>query len=397
MVTASLTDTLSRIGAIGGIIAAVGTGLLILLVASQARQLRSMREWIDEEPQRQAETAARVIAEVQRRIAAARERRHAPAAPPVPAPPKGDAIVPAPGTLGAAAIAAGTAPAQAGSGSVAPPTPGAPSFGAATAAGAAAGAAGETPRFAPLTPAAGDTSVDTVDTALDTPIDDDEPAVVSSFSSQDTQLSEPLPDESFAPPPGRATAAGRSRDVRFGEDEFEDEEDHEATHPTRSKVLFGIGALALIAGIVLLATQLFGGGESPTPNASNTQTPAATTPTSGAAATTVVDPATVALRVLNGTQISGLALRVNVAMRDKGYSVGEPATASNENSLTSSVVYYREGFKSAAQQVAKDLSLSSSAVRPIDSDTSVTVGESAEVVVLAGSDLDSGDSASSTG
>ena len=82
MVTASLTDTLSRIGAIGGIIAAVGTGLLILLVASQARQLRSMREWIDEEPQRQADTAARVIAEVQRRIAAARERRQAPTPPP---------------------------------------------------------------------------------------------------------------------------------------------------------------------------------------------------------------------------------------------------------------------------------------------------------------------------
>src|SRR4051794_29205650 len=133
MVAASLTDTLSRIGAIGGIIAVIGTGLLILLVAAQNRQIRSMKEWIDAEPERQQETTQRVVAEVQRRIAAARERRAggAPAAAPVAVPAvPARPVAPAPGTLGATpeakAIAGGAA-----AGSAPPPVvppPGAPKF-----------------------------------------------------------------------------------------------------------------------------------------------------------------------------------------------------------------------------------------------------------------------------
>ncbi len=116
MVVASLIDSLSKVGAITGIVSFVGIGLLVLLVAAQSRQIRAMREWIDAEPERQAETAQRVIAEVQRRIAAARERRAAqvaaPAGGPVPAAPR--QVPPAPGTLGATPEARAVAAAKAG-------------------------------------------------------------------------------------------------------------------------------------------------------------------------------------------------------------------------------------------------------------------------------------------
>lgn len=399
MVIADLVDTLSRIGAIGGILSIIGVGLLILLVASQNRQIRSMREWIDEEPQRQQEVAQRVIAEVQRRIAAARERRGgAPVpAPEVPVPVPGAPRSPAPGTLGATpeaqAIAAGkelvppsTVPAAgAADGAVPPATP--------------AGAA-DAPAFAPLTPAGG---ADAAEGSVPPPgpAGDDDPAVVQDFLNQETQVADALPDD-----PPLAAASNRS-EPRYSDEHFDlDDEPREGG----SRVLFGVGVAALLAGIVIAGFVLFGGGDD-NKTASNGSGDTAgqsesggntgggsgggatrTTPT-----TPTVDRSTVNVRVLNGTTISRLAQRVSDDLTAKGYGPDRPDTFAGAQTVTTTTVQYRAGKKASAVAVQKDLSLPSSAVQPINADVSVAAGESADVVVLAGSDMDSGGATGTTG
>ena len=100
------------------------------------------------------------------------------------------------------------------------------------------------------------------------------------------------------------------------------------------------------------------------------------------------------VRVFNGTTITGLAQRVTDDLKTKGYSTGAKETLSTNQTATATMVSYREGSKSAATQVAEDLGLTSSAVRAIDADTSVAAGETAEVVVVTGADLDNGSSGS---
>lgn len=375
MVTAALiNDTLSAVGAIGGLLSIVGVGLLILLVASQSRQIRAMREWIEQEPQRQQETAQRVIAEVQRRIAAARERRTGTSTPPPvgipPLPGAASGVKPGPGTLGATPEAQALAAKKAG-----PVDPNAPVV---------------PPAFAPLTPAGGsDTSG-----SEPPPVTPAEPESIDDLVNQETQLSEALPDEEFDAIP--AAAASRSRDERFGEDQFDLEDDDE---PRSNRLLFGVGAVALLAGIVLIATQLFDGGDSPSTdtNASNDNGSESAPPkTTRATTPKPADPSTITVRVFNGTQINGLAKNANDKLTAADYSTSDPQTYSTDVTRTATSVYFRPNFKSAATQVAKELGLASTAVTAITADVSTAAGETAEVVVITGADLDTGDSAPAT-
>lgn len=408
MVVASLIDSLSKVGAITGIVSFVGIGLLILLVAAQSRQIRAMREWIDAEPERQADTAQRVIAEVQRRIAAARERRAAQAtapaaaAPAVPAAPR--QVPPAPGTLGAtpearavaAAKAADTvsAPGEADptAGSVPPPAPG--------------GGASEPPVFAPLTPAA-DAEPPAAEDEDDGPVLDalGEP-IITSEPGQETQPADALPPE--YDPLAAATPIAQGSDPRFADEHFalDDARYHdEDEHPRGNRLLFGIGAAAVLAGIVLAATQLFGGGGGDTKQSDTGGSGASSsqsqdgggTAGSGAKPTpTPVDPASVRVMVLNGTQVNGLAQQVTDTLSGKGYGTSQPNTFSSDQTLQTTTVQYRAGHATDARQVAKDLGLQSSAAQPINADVSAAAPETADVIVVTGQDLAGSSSAGGT-
>lgn len=397
MVSATLLDTLTDIGAIGGTLAIIGVGLLILLVAAQAREIRSMREWIDAEPERQQETTQRVIAEVQRRIAAARERRQAakagvptPQAPSIPPPaPR----APAPGTLGATPEAQALAAAKEGSPE-----------------GEADVPATTPPRFAPLAPAAaavpgvpmpGDDpgrGDDEEEAAGDLAEPDDEvPAVVAEFASQDTVAADAVPgqeEDELAVPPFAASsrAASRDADTQYSEDRFGFDEEPRSRS---GRILVGGGLLALLVGIVLLGSQLFGGGgEEPTRQADDNPAGQTDGADGGGATDTPaeperIDPATINVQVLNGTQITGLAQRVTDRIKTQGYGTGQPETASDGQTIAAeSTVAYREGHKQAAEQVAEELGLSGSAVRAMSPETAAAIGETFEVVVTAGRDLD---------
>ncbi|MEH3054910.1 MAG: LytR C-terminal domain-containing protein [Patulibacter minatonensis] len=387
MVVASLIDSLSKIGAIGGIVSFVGVGLLILLLAAQSRQMRAMREWIDAEPERQAEASQRVIAEVQRRIAAARERRQAEAAgasvPPVPAAPR--TVPPAPGTLGATPEARKLAAAAKGTdtvvspidptGSVPPPN--------------GDGTGG--PKFAPLTPA-GDAA------AGDGPIADDlADPLGPAEPGQDTQPADALPDD--YDPLAASTPAARG-DLRFSDDHFSlDDYDEEEEHGG-NRLLFGAGAAALVVGILIAGFVLLGGGKDAPEQQANGGGDGAT-PTKTAKATTVpatIDPASVRVMVLNGTQVNGLAQSTSDQLQAKGYNVSQPNTLGGQAARATTSVEYRPGSNNAtkAKQVAKDLSLAASAVQPIEAEVSPAAPETSQVVVVTGQDLSS-DTSGTTG
>nr|MBA3809713.1 hypothetical protein [Solirubrobacterales bacterium] len=72
----SLSSTFTKIGAIAAFAALVGIAVLSLLVFSQAREIKRLREWAGRAPERDAEVGQRVAT-----AAAARVQQQAPSTP----------------------------------------------------------------------------------------------------------------------------------------------------------------------------------------------------------------------------------------------------------------------------------------------------------------------------
>src|SRR5213592_2617889 len=65
-----VNEDLKTIGALAGLAAVPGLGVLSLLYFGQAREVRRLREWAGRAPERAAELEARVSADAQRRVQA---------------------------------------------------------------------------------------------------------------------------------------------------------------------------------------------------------------------------------------------------------------------------------------------------------------------------------------
>src|SRR5580700_10970338 len=100
----SLSSTFTKIGAIAAFAALGGIAILALLVFSQARELKRLREWAGRAPERSAELEQRVSAG-----AAARVQQASPPLPPVRQVPRTTPVIGRPAAAAAAAGAAGTA------------------------------------------------------------------------------------------------------------------------------------------------------------------------------------------------------------------------------------------------------------------------------------------------
>ena len=87
-VALSLSNTFTKIGAIAAFAALVGIAILALLVFSQARELKRLREWAGRAPERSAELEQRVTAG-----AAARVQQASPPVPPVRQVPRATPVV----------------------------------------------------------------------------------------------------------------------------------------------------------------------------------------------------------------------------------------------------------------------------------------------------------------
>lgn len=147
-----------------------------------------------------------------------------------------------------------------------------------------------------------------------------------------------------------------------------------------------VGGLAIIVIAFVLITQVFGGGGSSTTStpATNSVEPAPTT-TQTAPDGGTVDKAKTQVAVLNGTTGSGLARAAADKLQTAGFTQVGPVSTAPDQSAQTSTVYYDTGAKAAADEVAKTLGLSSSAVTVIDENIRV-LGQSAVVVVVLGAD-----------
>ena len=90
--------------------------------------------------------------------------------------------------------------------------------------------------------------------------------------------------------------------------------------------------------------------------ASQTQAPAAAATTTTASPSTSADPADVDLRVLNNSNVSGLAADTAATLTSDGWTVAETGNYS-ESTVPSTTVYYgtASGAQAAAQQIASQL------------------------------------------
>jgi LytR cell envelope-related transcriptional attenuator len=147
-----------------------------------------------------------------------------------------------------------------------------------------------------------------------------------------------------------------------------------------------VGAAAVVAAVLLLSR----GGTKPPHKA-----PASSTLASrrAAAKTVLVQPSTVTVAVLNGTDQNGLAAQISGKLSADGFRKGAVTNAADQTHTTSTVQYVSAADKPDAVAVASSLKLSATSVQAIDPGTQQIACSAApspcttKVVVTVGSDL----------
>jgi hypothetical protein len=428
----SISNSFTKAGAIAAFAALVGIAVLSLLVFSQAREIKRLREWAGRAPERAAETEQRVSAD-----AAARLQRG-----PTPPLAAGARVVPRKTPLVSAPVSTAVNATASAAVPAAGVTP-------ASAAVAATPPAGETPVAAdanttPAVPVAVESKAEepAPDVFPQTPVPAGEPSTNTEAKPGEqaptpseaqggggAPLPSPAPSpvasepanapESAAPAPATAAAAARSplppspsapspavrripsRTVAVvdppvaaartttrppvgasGPKYFKPERS-----PARAVVLVVGGLIVVVLALVFAVSALKGGGGSSatsTPTQSSatgeaSQSPETRTSTHRAAA----NPTDTTVTVLNGTGTAGLAHHLASDLQQGGYSQAAASASIPQGTHPTTVVEYTHGHRADAQAVARSLNVTQ--VQPIESSIAALAGP-ATVVVLAGAD-----------
>lgn len=140
--------------------------------------------------------------------------------------------------------------------------------------------------------------------------------------------------------------------------------------------------LAVLVGVVLLATAY---GDSTSEIDAPSKESAATTIPSTTTTTVAGRPAAeVKVKVVNATNVTGLATRTRDTLLARGYTQVSVGDSQNIQERTS--VYYQPGFEAEGQNVARALGLSVEIAQPLPEPPPASIGE-ANVLVMAGLDL----------
>jgi hypothetical protein len=441
----SFQDQVEKYGVYVGIASFFGLALLSVLYFSQARELKRLREWAGRAPERARELEQRVVAQATATVA--RRVPPVPAAPGKPAgaiaPARRLAEMPAPATgeQGQATELAekvGDEDAPATNGNVpAPPaddaeavaTPNGNGKGAETAgepadaeepAGDAEAAAAEEAAAdaeqpeapAAVPPAAAATAAgsgpETEEHALDETGEhdlgetgehdlgetgehdeldehtDDVPAVAVPRMTPAQRVGvtpkpQPLPLRQSTP---TATPAGRRPATPPGRRPAPDAPKDPSKRSAGTIVLLAGLAVLLLGGTAFGLSQVLG-GDDPTPPPNTSTPPSGQTPEGGGANPSVPNEETT-VGVLNGTTTNGLAGTIaDQLVQEAGYVRGVTATNTRDQTLQASTVYYGQGFRAQARNVAKLLGIET--VEPADEETAALAPD-ADVIVLAGAD-----------
>ena len=403
-VAVAIVEQVERVGSYFGFAAVIGLGVLSLLYFAQAREVKRLREWAGRSRERDDELARRAQSDAQRRVvaqpasprpavqpgspqtaaaqqaeaartaAAVAQLGQAGPAGPVAGPPgqlhrpaaaAGTGGAPAPGSVAAAAAAAAP-PAN-------PAAPGQP-------AGAPASTAAEPGAIANTFPSPAATAGAAAAAARQAGPPERTPAFANGSSGQDTHESaaarpSPLPDLPRAP---RAVTPAASR---------LSDDDRSRRGPRIGLVAGGVGGVIAV-GIVLVLL-LTGGSD--TPPADNeiggtTPPPAAASPPTPSS--TKVDRKATQVAVLNGTTQTGLARNVGNKLESSGFTILSVGDNSDQQ-IAATTISYAAGSEKAARVVAQIMEVATSAVMPIDINTSASVAPEAKVVVIVGSDRSS--------
>ncbi|HVF79467.1 MAG TPA: LytR C-terminal domain-containing protein [Solirubrobacteraceae bacterium] len=411
MIAASAGDVVQQIGSYAGYASIIGLGILALLYFTQAREVKRLREWAGRAPERAAELEERVQADAQKRVVAqplapasaagaqsAEARAQAATAavyasvgaqPPGASPPPGQLArtVPAPGSVPAAAVPGSVPAAAAPTASAATQTPPAATVAPAPTPTPAPGASPVGRPIVTATPGPPATSPAAVAGAaaasrtISTP---------NGSTNQDTHESaaarpEPLP---VPPPPSPFQDADVSDEGGL----------LGGLSPARVAMILG-GAVATVVVAVVLMLVLTGGEDTPTPQNSIGDTPAAQPPSSdsdslgagsgagsggaSSSALTSAERRATDIAVLNGTTQTGLARAVANKIQEDGFTIVGVDTNADQ-SVPTTIVSHTGDNEPAALAVAKVMGIDRGSVQAADANTAAAA--SADVIVIVGSD-----------
>ncbi len=389
----SIGSKVDHYGALAGVAAILGIGVLAILYAAQAREVKRLREWAGRAPERDADLQQRVVEDAQRRAVVPPPVAAQPVVRTQPATPAGlptaTAAVPpamklpgpatpaaAPGVAAAAAVAATAGTPAAPNHAAPPPVPGTPvTSPPAVAVGAAAAVTpGGTPAPAAATPAL---ATPPVTTSPPSPAAPAAPATPAG-AAQPTMVVRP---QTAVPQPRAESAAAPLRTTAR---EAAASAPHE--HGRRNLAVVLLGGVAIAAIAVLLITQVFKGSDSSTPAKPNRVVAPGQTATQTDAAgggLPPIDRTQTRVSVLNGTSVQGLARGASTKLTERGYTEGRVKTSLAPAPTT--VVYYARGSNRQGRDVARILGLDVAVVKPI-APALQAEGEGAPVVVVVGLD-----------
>jgi hypothetical protein len=180
-----------------------------------------------------------------------------------------------------------------------------------------------------------------------------------------------------APPAARGDASGEATVRRRRRDD--PDEPRERRHSTSNSTLRLLGvAIVIVAVLIFVASRLLASSPSK-PSSTGSQ---------GATSSTAANPlpSSITVAVLNGTTRSGLASRVSATLASEGFRPGAVANAPTRD-RPSTMVYYANGERNAAIEVADKLALTPAQVRPVgaaDDRAASAAGTSPTVVVSLG-------------
>jgi len=156
-----------------------------------------------------------------------------------------------------------------------------------------------------------------------------------------------------------------------------------------------LGVAAVVTGVLVIKninSSSSKGKSGSTASSATARNTAASRRTAPAAA---VNPRTVTVAVLNGTNTNGLAGQVSAKLDAAGYQKGYVGNFTPNQTQSSTLVQYMRGYKRDASAVATSLKLPATSVQPLDSATQQIACPPAQgpcksaVVVTVGSNLSS--------
>ncbi|HEY7952465.1 MAG TPA: LytR C-terminal domain-containing protein [Solirubrobacteraceae bacterium] len=434
----SLSNSFTKVGAIVAFAAILGIALLAMLFFAQARELKRLREWSEEEPRRMAEFEHRLTSALSLRIqrataqvarpakaAAVAQETAAGAGSPAVAPGTAADVEPtvkrvsaskflpaAPAVIGGKAEDA-PAVEKPQSALVSEPTPAVPAphesheevpvlaAVAAEETGAAAVASATSSAPVPAAPAVPAPSSPRAPTPPPRPARAAPPRTANAAAPTrrpDGNGSPPPPSRRPAPPlSGGRSQAPRRPVRRRGGPPLGPPFLREERSPRRARLLIAGGVLALVVALVVLLTS--GGGASKNASTSTSTLSSSTHETTATGthhsetSLPASTPSETHVVVLNGTETGGLAHRLAGNLQQSGYTLAAPL-GGHPSGHSTTVVEYAPGHRIDARHVAQTLGVSQT--KPLESSIAAMDGGSATVVVVAGSDLASGSSASGT-